>query len=113
MTLDTGEPVAAQGLVLSQLLYTRSIMPAKKRKHVLIAAASLIFGAIAGWVGALATWPFWGWFEKTTGIESLGHSGPDDWVFNFMIGLAVVAIFALLEFTFRERSASVVPRSGE
>jgi hypothetical protein len=87
-------------------------MPAKKSKHVLIAVASLILGFIVGCVGALVTWPFWGWFEKTTGIESLGHSGPDDWVSNFMIGLAVVAIFVLLEFTFREKPTPTTPRNG-
>ena len=87
-------------------------MPAKKSKHVLIVATSLLFGFIAGWVGALLTWPFWGWFEKTTGIESLGHSGPDDWVFNFMIGLAAVTIFVVLEFTFREKPMPTAPGNG-
>jgi len=87
-------------------------MPAKKSKHVLIVAASLIFGFIAGWVGAFVTWPFWGWFEKTTGIESLGHSGPDDWVFQFMIGLAIVTIFVALEFTFREKPPPAAPHNG-
>ena len=75
-------------------------------------AASLIFGFVAGWVGALVTWPFWGWFEKTTGIESLGHGGPDDWVFNFMIGLAVVTIFVVLEFTLCEKPTPAAPSNG-
>jgi hypothetical protein len=80
-------------------------MLGKKTKHVLIATASLAFGFIAGCVGAVVAWPFWGWFEKTTGIESLGHSGPADWVFEFMIGLATLVIFALLEFNFRKKPA--------
>jgi len=29
----------------------------------------------------LLMWPWWGWFEARTGIESLGHSGPADWCF--------------------------------
>jgi hypothetical protein len=29
----------------------------------------------------LVLFPFWDWFEKQSGIESLGHSGPADWCF--------------------------------
>lgn len=25
--------------------------------------------------------PFWSWLEASTGIESLGHSGPDEWCY--------------------------------
>ena len=25
--------------------------------------------------------PFWSWLEASTGIESVGHSGPADWCF--------------------------------
>ena len=25
--------------------------------------------------------PFWSWFEATTGIESVGHSGPAEWCY--------------------------------
>ncbi len=78
----------------------------KAGKHALIAAAAVVFGFVAGFVGAVVTWPFWGWFEERTGIESLGHSGPDDWVFEFMIALAIVALFVLLEWTFRDRPAA-------
>ncbi|HKO14193.1 MAG TPA: hypothetical protein VJV22_19650 [Acidobacteriaceae bacterium] len=74
-------------------------------KHGLITIASLFLGCIAGIIGAIVTWPFWGWFEKTTGIESLGHSGPADWVFAFMMGLAAVASFAALEWACRTRPA--------
>jgi hypothetical protein len=85
-------------------------MPGKTAQHVLIATASLPLGFIAGCVGAVVTWPFWGWFEKTTGIESLGHSGPADWVFEFMIGLSIFVIFALLEFAFRKRTTPAASR---
>jgi hypothetical protein len=40
-------------------------------------------------VATIFTWPFWGWFEATTGIESLGHSGPADWCFVVMYALCV------------------------
>jgi hypothetical protein len=83
-------------------------MLAKTTKHVLIALSSLIFGFGAGVVGAIITSPFWGWFESSTGIESLGHSGPSDWVFEFMIGFAILTIFAVLEFAFRGESKAAV-----
>lgn len=73
-------------------------------KHALITVASLVFGFIGGFIGAVITWPFWDRFEKTTKIESMGHSGPDDWVFYFMAGLAATLIFVALEFTFRKKS---------
>jgi hypothetical protein len=85
-------------------------MSAKIGKHALIAVVSLVLGFIGGTIAAIATWPFWGWFEKNTGIESLGHSGPDDWVYYFMAGLAAVVIFAALEFLFRKRPAPGTPR---
>jgi hypothetical protein len=84
-------------------------MPAKMTKHVLITIASIIFGIISGSIGALVSSPFWGWFESTSGIESLGHGGPDDWVFEFLIGVTITAIFAILEFTFRERKTLAAP----
>lgn len=38
--------------------------------------------------------PFWSWLEKTTGIESLGHSGPAQWCFvaTYVAVLAVLAV---------------------
>ena len=65
----------------------------------MVAAAVLSFPS--GFVVAVVTAPFWGWFEETTGIESLGHSGPDDWVFYTMFALCVIFFFAVLELAFR------------
>ncbi len=78
-------------------------MDRRARKHGLLALASLVLGAISGVLGALLTWRFWGWFENATGIESLGHSGPADWVFVLMFVLCAALIFAVLESLFRER----------
>jgi len=37
--------------------------------------------------------PFWSWFEATTGIESVGHSGPAEWCYSvvFLIIAAAAA----------------------
>ena len=36
--------------------------------------------------------PFWSWFEKTWGIEAMGHSGPSDWCFWSVYGLFSILI---------------------
>jgi hypothetical protein len=88
-------------------------MLAKKTKHLLIVLASLLLGFVAGIVVAVITSPFWGWFESSTGIESLGHSGPSDWVFELMIGVAILTMFAVLEFAFREKTEAAVRNPGK
>jgi hypothetical protein len=43
-------------------------------------------------VAGIATFlamPFWRWFEETTAIESIGHSGPADWCFVAVYALTV------------------------
>jgi hypothetical protein len=44
--------------------------------------------------------PFWSWLEATTGIETIGHSGPAEWcyavVFLVMAAGAVLPLVALL-----------------
>ena len=43
--------------------------------------------------------PFWGWLEATSGIESLGHSGPSDWcyatVYVILVSLGIGTWFFL------------------
>jgi hypothetical protein len=70
-------------------------------KHGGLATPSLLVGFPAGFVLGVLTAPFWGWFEATTGIESLGHSGPADWVYAVLCGGATVSLFVLLEYKFR------------
>jgi hypothetical protein len=74
-------------------------------KHLLIVLGSAILGFICGFMAAIATAQFWGWFEAKTGIESLGHSGPADWVFEFIIALCSIFFFVFLEWTFRRKPA--------
>jgi len=44
--------------------------------------------------------PFWSWLETTTGIESVGHSGPAGWcyaaVFLIMLVSALLPLVAML-----------------
>lgn len=36
--------------------------------------------------------PFWSWLEATTGIESIGHSGPAGWCYLVMLALVFCGI---------------------
>ena len=56
-------------------------------------------------VATILLFPFWSWFEATTGVESVGHSGPAEWCYAvaFLILVAVIAI-ALLGWWRGERS---------
>ena len=45
--------------------------------------------------------PFWDWFERVSGIESLGHSGPADWCF-VAIYSGLVSVFVIWR-RFRKR----------
>jgi len=48
-------------------------------------------------VATLLLFPFWSWFEATTGIESVGHSGPAEWcyvvAFVFLVAGGVLVLF--------------------
>jgi uncharacterized protein involved in cysteine biosynthesis len=72
-------------------------------KHVLIVLAAIVSGLFFGFLAAILTSPFWGWFEEKTGIESLGHSGPADWVFELMGAVFTISFFCILEYLWRTR----------
>lgn len=40
--------------------------------------------------------PFWSWLEVTYGIESVGHSGPAEWCYVVVYGVANLLVFAAL-----------------
>lgn len=46
-------------------------------------------------VTTLLLFPFWSWFEKATGIESMGHSGPAGWCYLAVLGLMAAACAAV------------------
>ncbi len=39
--------------------------------------------------------PLWSWIEATTGLESMGHSGPAGWCFWTIYGLLTVVCLAV------------------
>ena len=59
---------------------------------------TMVGAVVAAFLSLILTvilFPFWGWFESVTGIESLGHSGPATWCFLLMAGFAVAAFLTV------------------
>ena len=57
--------------------------------RVLLSLLGVVLIAVPGTVVAtLLLFPFWSWLEASTGLESVGHSGPAEWCY--------VVVFALL-----------------
>lgn len=59
--------------------------------------AILLVLAPVSFLLVLINFPFWSWFEKHTGIESMGHSGPADWCFiaGYVFAVAVYLAYRL------------------
>ena len=56
-------------------------MVARTLTRTLAVVLAFVAGVPLSALLTLLLWPWWGWFEAHTGIESLGHSGPADWCF--------------------------------
>jgi len=63
-------------------------------------AAILLLAPLAAGLGSLLLTimllPFWRWLEATTGLESVGHSGPAEWCYGLNFGLLYAGLLALL-----------------
>jgi hypothetical protein len=70
-------------------------------KKVIALVAAIVGGFALSIVTAILTARFWGWFEARTGIESLGHSGPADWVYILLWVVWTMILMAALFRTFR------------
>ena len=59
-------------------------------------AGAVVVAAPLSIVITILLFPLWSWIEASTGIESVGHSGPAEWcyatVFVVLAGSAVVVI---------------------
>jgi hypothetical protein len=54
--------------------------------HILV----LVISAPASIILSISLLPFWRWLEASTGIESVGHSGPSSWCYLLLYILLVV-----------------------
>jgi len=65
---------------------------------VIIASILLLALPIAA-VATILLAPFWSWLEASSGVESLGHSGPAGWCYGAVYAIVVlggVLVFLLL-----------------
>ncbi len=58
-------------------------------RNLLIASSLLLLWLPVAFLLTLVLLPLWSWVEATTGIESVGHSGPATWCFLAVYGLSV------------------------
>lgn len=68
--------------------------PPAQRHPVLRLLIILAWVVPAGPALTLVLYPFWSWWEATTGWESVGHSGPADWCYlaTWAVLLAVACL---------------------
>ena len=50
---------------------------------VLITGVGLVLAIPIAFITTILIHPFWRWFERVSGIESFGHSGPAEWCYWF------------------------------
>jgi hypothetical protein len=62
----------------------------------LFALVAVAISLPLGVVLTIVLFPFWSWFEATTGIESVGHSGPAEWCYLVMLTLVFSVTTVLL-----------------
>jgi hypothetical protein len=60
-------------------------------RRVLISVAILGVCLPLSFVAGIVTFPFWSWLENRFGIEAVGHSGPAEWCYWTIYGLAAAA----------------------
>ena len=58
-------------------------------KYLLLAALLLLVLMPVAIVVTILLYPLWSWIEASSGVESVGHSGPADWCFWLVYGLLV------------------------
>jgi hypothetical protein len=72
----------------------------------LTALGLLALAVPASIVSTFLLFPFWTWFERYTGVESMGHSGPADWCYLavFLTMALAIALFMLIRHRSKERT---------
>lgn len=71
----------------------------KAMRIILLAVLALMVTAPLSIIVTLVLFPFWSWLESSSGIESVGHSGPAEWCYLliFVVLLTVLAAILMLQ----------------
>ena len=67
----------------------------KLAAHLALGLSLTLLAVPVAFIGTMLLAPFWSWFEATTGVEAMGHSGPAGWCFG-----AVFSVLLLLDVAF-------------
>ncbi len=63
--------------------------------NAIIALALVLVSLPIAFVLTMITAPVWSRFEKLTGIESYGHSGPAEWCYYVVFALVLAFAFCI------------------
>ncbi len=58
----------------------------------LLGLVAAVFSLPLGGILTIVLLPLWSWVEATTGIESVGHSGPADWCYRVTLVVVFCSI---------------------
>ena len=77
-------------------------------RYIITFFVILLVSAAASVAATIALLPLWSWIEASTGIESVGHSGPAEWCYisTFVAVLSGSIIAVLFLFLRKGRKAS-------
>ena len=81
----------------------------KTMRTILLSVIALVVTAPLSIIITVVLFPFWSWLESSSGIESVGHSGPADWcyLFVFVVLLTVLAATLMLGLRSNHRQPSI------
>ena len=71
----------------------------KTMRTMLLSVIALVVTAPLSIIVTVVLFPFWSWLESSSGIESVGHSGPAGWCYLsiFVALLTVLAATLMLK----------------
>ena len=68
----------------------------KTMRTILLSVIALVVTAPLSIIVTVVLFPFWSWLESSSGIESVGHSGPADWCYFFVFAVLLTVLAATL-----------------
>ena len=64
---------------------------------IILIGVVLVFAIPIAFITTILIHPFWRWFERISGVESFGHSGPAEWCywFDYMVIIVIGVSFLI------------------
>jgi hypothetical protein len=70
-------------------------------RTILLAVLALVVATPLSIIITVLLFPLWSWLESSSGIESVGHSGPAGWCYLFIFMALLAALASTLVPRFR------------